>query len=117
MFEQKTGKSLPEIARLVEAVVVTKGGEGSTIHTGGQQIEVPPVKPEGLVDPTGCGDAYRAGLLHGLARGWNWENAARLASVMGSIKIAHKGGQNHRPSREEIASKHRAAFGVALQGD
>jgi adenosine kinase len=117
MVEQKTGRSLPEIAAMVEAVVVTRGGEGSTVLAGGQQIEVPAVKPEGLVDPTGCGDAYRAGLLHGLARGWEWGRCARLAAVMGSIKIAHRGGQNHRPTRAEIEAKYRAAFGEALQGD
>jgi len=83
------------------------------VLAGGQQIEVPAVKPEGLVDPTGCGDAYRAGLLHGLARGWEWGKSARLASVMGSIKIAHRGGQNHRPTRAEIDAKYRAAFGEA----
>jgi adenosine kinase len=113
MVEQKTGRSLSEIAAMVEAVVVTRGGEGSTVLSGGQQIEVPAVKPEGLVDPTGCGDAYRAGLLHGLARGWEWGKCARLASVMGSIKIAHRGGQNHRPTRAEVEAKYRAAFGEA----
>jgi adenosine kinase len=117
MVEQKTGRSLSEIAAMVEAVVVTRGGEGSTVLAGGQQIEVPAVKPEGLLDPTGCGDAYRAGLLHGLARGWEWGKCARLASVMGSIKIAHRGGQNHRPTRAEVEAKYRAAFGEALQGD
>jgi adenosine kinase len=116
MVEQKTGRSLSEIAAMVEAVVVTRGGEGSTVLSGGQQIHVPAVKPEGLVDPTGCGDAYRAGLLHGLARGWEWGKCARLASVMGSIKIAHRGGQNHRPTRAEIEAKYRAAFDEALQG-
>jgi len=113
MVEEKTGRSLSGIAELVEAVVVTRGGEGSTVFTGGQQIAVPAVKPEGLVDPTGCGDAYRAGLLHGLARGWAWGKCARLASVMGAIKIAHRGGQNHRPSRAEIDAKYRTAFGEA----
>jgi len=67
-----------------------------------------------VVDPTGCGDAYRAGLLYGMARGWAWRKCAGLASVMGSIKIAHRGGQNHRPSRETIAARFKAAFGAAL---
>ena len=111
LVEQKTGKAIAEIAAMLGAVVVTKGAEGSTIHTGGSTIEVAAVKPEALVDPTGCGDAYRAGLLHGMARGWSWENSGRLASVMGSIKIAHRGGQNHRPSRKEISQRYRAAFG------
>ncbi len=114
MFEEKTGRGLPEIARMVEAVIVTRGAEGSTLLTGGQQIAIPAVKPEALVDPTGCGDAYRAGLLHGMAQGWDWVRSARLASVMGAIKIAHRGGQNHRPAREQIAAKYREAFAQAL---
>ena len=113
LVEQKTGKTIGEIATTVGAVVVTKGGEGSTIHTAGGTIEVAAVKPQALVDPTGCGDAYRAGLLYGMARGWPWERSGRLASVMGSLKIAHRGGQNHRPSREEIARSYRGAFGEA----
>ncbi|MBS0551166.1 MAG: carbohydrate kinase family protein, partial [Proteobacteria bacterium] len=64
-----------------------------------------------ILDPTGCGDAYRAGLLYGLANGWNWLQSGRLAAVMGAIKIAHRGGQNHRPTRDDIAARHLAAFG------
>jgi adenosine kinase len=114
VVEQRTGKSVEEIARMIEAVVVTRGGEGSSIFTRGERIEVPPVKPDAVVDPTGCGDAYRAGLLYGMARRWTWEKSARLASVMGSIKIAHRGGQNHRPTHEAIAKRFREAFGETL---
>jgi adenosine kinase len=114
VVEQRTGKSVEEIARMIEAVVVTRGAEGSSVFTGGARIEVPSVKPEAVVDPTGCGDAYRAGLLYGMARRWTWEKAARLASVMGSIKIAHRGGQNHRPTHDAIANRFREAFGETL---
>ena len=114
VVEQKTGKGVAELARTMEAVVVTRGGEGSSIYAAGRQVDVPAVKPEGLVDPTGCGDAYRAGLLYGMARGWSWEKSARLASVMGSIKIAHRGGQNHRPARDVIARHFREAFAETL---
>lgn len=114
IVEQRTGKSVDDLARMIEAVVVTRGGEGSSIFTRGERIDVPSVKPEAVVDPTGCGDAYRAGLLYGMARRWTWEKSARLASVMGSIKIAHRGGQNHRPTREAIASRFREAFGETL---
>ena len=114
IVEQRTGKSVAEIARMVEAVVVTRGADGSIVHTGGQQIEVPSVKPEGIVDPTGCGDAYRAGLLHGLAHGWDWGKSARLASVLGSIKIAHRGGQNHQPTRAVIAARFQEEYGESL---
>jgi adenosine kinase len=114
VVEDKTGRSVEELARGMGAVVVTRGAEGSTIHADGARIDVPAVPPEALVDPTGCGDAYRAGLLYGMARGWGWERCARLASVMGSIKIARRGGQNHHPTREDIAQRLRESFGEEL---
>jgi adenosine kinase len=114
VVEQRTGKSIEEIARTIDAVVVTRGGEGSSIFTGGARIDVPCVKADTVVDPTGCGDAYRAGLLYGMARDWKWEKSARLASVMGAIKIAHRGGQNHNPTRNAIAQRFREAFGETL---
>ena len=114
LVEQKTGRSLAELSARVEAVVVTRGAEGADVHFSGQQIHVPAVRPDSLVDPTGCGDAFRAGLLYGMARGWDWRRSARLASLMGSIKIAHRGGQNHRVSREEVERRFRDAFGEGL---
>jgi adenosine kinase len=95
-------------------VIVTRAGDGSSVFAGGQRIDVPAVAPESVVDPTGCGDAYRSGLLYGMARGWAWRKCAQLASVMGSIKIAHRGGQNHRPARDTIAAAFRSAFGETL---
>jgi adenosine kinase len=77
-------------------------------------FEVPAVKADAIVDPTGCGDAYRAGLLHGIVNGWDMRTSAQLAAVMGAIKIAHRGGQNHQPSRTDIASRYREAFGEEL---
>ena len=114
IVEQKTGRSVEQIAAQIGAVVVTRGGEGSAVYTREGRLEVPAVKPAQVLDPTGCGDAYRAGLLHGLARGWTWQACARLAAVMGAIKIAHRGGQNHKPTRAEIDSRHREAFGESL---
>ena len=111
VIEQKTGLGLAELAGKVEALVVTLGPEGSVLWQGGQQIAIPSVKPEGLVDPTGCGDAYRGGLLHGLDAGWTWEKSCRLASVMGAIKIAQRGGQNHAPTRAVIGMRYAEAFG------
>jgi len=98
----------------VPAVVVTRGAEGSTIHADGRKHDIAAVPPEALVDPTGCGDAYRAGLLYGRSRGWDWQRCGELASVMGAIKIGHRGGQNHRPTREHIATRLRESFGQAL---
>jgi adenosine kinase len=114
VVEDKTGKSVEELAAGMGAVVVTRGAEGSTVYADGGRIDVPAVAPDALVDPTGCGDAYRAGLLYGMARGWGWERCARLASVLGSIKIARRGGQNHSPTREEIGRKLSESFGDSL---
>ena len=114
VVEQKCGMGIDEIARRVPAVVVTRGAEGSTIHAEGKRHDIAAVRPEALVDPTGCGDAYRAGLLYGRARGWDWRRCGQLASVMGAIKIGHRGGQNHGPTREYIATRLRESFGQAL---
>ena len=111
MMTEKTGKSLEQIAELVDALIVTRGAAGSEIYTAGQRIDVPCVKADELVDPTGCGDAFRSGLLYGIVNGFDWQTTGRLASVMGSIKIAHRGGQNHAPSRDEIAERYATAFG------
>ena len=107
----KTGQSIESLAARVEALIVTLGSEGSRIYAGGECIEVPTVPPAALVDPTGCGDAYRAGLLHGIEQGWDWLSCGRLASVMGALKISHRGGQNHCPGRTEIGAAFQSAFG------
>jgi adenosine kinase len=113
MLEEKTGRKLAELATLVEALIVTRGAEGSVIFADGRRREIPCVKADRVVDPTGCGDAYRSGLLYGIANGLDWETTGRLAAVMGAIKIASRGGQNHRPTRDDVAARYRAAFGVA----
>ena len=114
VVEQKTGKSIEDIAKTMEAAVVTRGAHGSIVYTPQGPVEVPVVPAEDIVDPTGCGDAYRAGLLYGMSRNWDWQRCAQLASVMGSIKIAHRGGQNHRPAKEAIAARLHERFGQAL---
>ncbi|MGH8766343.1 MAG: carbohydrate kinase family protein, partial [Burkholderiales bacterium] len=107
LLEDKTGRKTEAIARDVKAMIVTLGAKGSQIFTGGKRIDIPSAPTEAVVDPTGCGDAYRAGLLYGIAEGWDWERTGRLASVLGAIKIAQRGPQNHAPSREEIADRYR----------
>jgi len=107
----RTGRSLEQLAQSVKALIVTRGGEGSEIYADGQRHDIPCAPADAVVDPTGCGDAYRAGLLYGIAQGYDWPTTGRLASVMGALKIAHRGGQNHQPSREEIAQRYAAAFG------
>jgi adenosine kinase len=110
MLQERTARSIEELAREVKAIVVTLGARGSLIHTAGHCLEVPSVKPEAVVDPTGCGDAYRAGLLYGIANGYDWPTTGRLASLIGSLKIAQRGGQNHRFTREEIGARYGEAF-------
>jgi adenosine kinase len=114
MVEEKTGKSLNELAKMVDALIVTKGASGSTILAKGERHDIESVTASAVVDPTGCGDAYRGGLLYGIANGFDWKTTGRLASLMGSIKVASRGGQNHHMSRNDIAAAYRAAFGVAL---
>jgi adenosine kinase len=114
MLQERTGRKLDELAKLVSALVVTLGAKGAVVHADGKQIEIPSVKPEAVLDPTGCGDAFRAGLLYGLANGADWALTGRLASLMGSLKIAQRGGQNHRFGRSEVAERFREAFGMNL---
>ncbi len=114
MLCDRTGRSLAELADQLKALIVTLGGEGSRIYADSTCYNIPCVPAEAVVDPTGCGDAYRAGLLHGIAAGWPWEKVGQLAAVMGSLKIAQRGGQNHRPSRDEIAECLSRSFGSSL---
>jgi adenosine kinase len=109
----RTGRSLEQLASEVRALIVTRGGQGSHIYADGKRLEIPCVEADSLIDPTGCGDAYRSGLLYGIASGWDWEKTGRLAAVMGAIKIAHRGGQNHHPDRQEIGERFAKAFGQA----
>ena len=111
MLADRTGLSPADIAKRVDALVVTRGGEGSVVYTDGKRFDIPAVKPTELRDPTGCGDAYRAGLLFGLMNDFDWDTTGRIASLMGSIKIAHNGTQNHVFTSEEFAAKFEAAFG------
>jgi adenosine kinase len=114
MLQERTGRRLEELAKLVKAVVVTLGARGSVVYAGGRQIEIPCVKAQEVVDPTGCGDAYRAGLLYGLAAGLDWPLTGRLASLLGALKIAKRGGQNHHFTRDEIAQRFQREFGTRI---
>ncbi len=115
LLQERTGWSLDEISQHVEALIVTRGSEGSWIYTRDGRLDIPAAKPTALVDPTGCGDAYRAGLLYGLINKLDWPLTGRIASLLGSIKIAHAGTQNHRFTREEFAAQFRQAFGMPIQ--
>ena len=114
LLQENTGQTLAALAQHVKALVVTLGAKGSLIHANGRQVEIPCAKPDAVIDPTGCGDAYRAGLLYGIASGMDWELTGRLASLLGAVKIAHRGGQNHHFTRDEIAERCRRDFGTVL---
>jgi adenosine kinase len=111
MLTEKTGLTLAELGRKVRALIATRGAEGSEIHVNGEVLSIPVAPARRLVDPTGCGDAYRAGLLYGITNGLDWEVTGRLAAVMGSLKIEHSGGQNHAYDRGAIAQRFTEAFG------
>ena len=107
---ERTGKGPEALAHQARAVVVTRGAEGSLIFTRDRVYEIPaPVAA--VVDPTGCGDAYRAGLLYGLMHGLDWETTGRIAALMGAIKVEQPGTQNHRFTRAEFAARFKEAFG------
>ena len=113
LLVERTGWSEPDIARRVQALIVTRGAEGSRVYEGGRVTEIAAAPPTQTLDPTGCGDAYRGGLLHARTLGWSWTDAARLGSVMGAIKIAHRGGQNHPVDRADVARRFEQAYGRA----
>jgi adenosine kinase len=110
LMQERTGKSLKQLAQMVRAIIVTRGGEGSEIITRDKHISIPVAPVKTVVDPTGCGDAYRAGLLYGLMNEMDWETTGRIAALMGAIKIEQAGTQNHIASPEEIGHRFEKAF-------
>ena len=109
-----TGESINTLAQQVDALIVTRGGEGSVVYTDGDEIEIPTVNVDQAIDPTGCGDAYRAGLLLGLEKGWDWQTSGRVGSLIGAIKVQQEGTQNHQFSIDEFAQQYEAHFERAL---
>ena len=111
MLMTRTGLTLPDIAGRLEALIITRGEKGSEIYAKGERHVIPCVQADQVVDPTGCGDAYRAGLLFGIVNGYDWPTTGKLASLMGAIKIGHQGGQNHVATAEQIADRFEVEFG------
>ncbi len=114
MLEQKTGLSAYAMAEQVAALIVTWGAKGSVIYSKQRRIDVPAVAAKTILDPTGCGDAYRAGLIYGLMHDKDLETTGNIASLMGAIKIASRGTQNHHFSRAEFAQRFEQAFGYKM---
>jgi len=114
LIEERTGKTMAQLAEMVDAVIVTRGGKGSQIHNNGECIEIPCAPVTSIGDPTGCGDAYRAGLLYGLMNKLDWATTGRIASLMGAYKIEQAGTQNHTFTMDEFAARFSEAFGRQL---
>ena len=114
MLQERTGLSPHEIAERVEALIVTLGGEGSHIYKEEHRIDIPAAPVNEMADPTGCGDAYRGGLLFGLMNGLDWETTGRIAALMGAIKMEHHGTQNHSFTQDEFRARYFKSFGSEL---
>ena len=115
LLQDKTGLSPVEMAQRAKAMIITRGGEGAVIYTNdSSRLDIPPVEAPQLIDPTGCGDAFRAGLLYGLMNDMDWETTGRIASLLGSIKIGHAGTQNHSFSMEDFKKEFEQSFSRSL---
>lgn len=117
MFKNKTRLSDAQVQRLAEILIVTCGEEGSRIWADGRQVDVPPVRPSTLCEPTGVGDAYRAGIIKGMLRGYSWEATGRIASLAATYVLERHGTQNHHYTRAEFVARYRQAFGDAPELD
>lgn len=115
MLRERTGLSLEELSQRVKALVVTRGAKGSVIYADGKTMEIPNAPVSLLTDPTGCGDAYRGGLIYGLMNDADWETTGRLASLMGAIKIESAGTQNHTIDAEAFRQRYQEAFSRTLE--
>jgi adenosine kinase len=114
LLQARTGRTLAQLAEEVTAMIVTRGAEGSDLYVSGRVTAIPAAPVNQVVDPTGCGDAFRAGLLYGIVNDLDWETTGRLASLMGAIKIESRGGQNHAPGRVEIETRFAESFGYRI---
>jgi len=110
LVQQKTGWTAKDVTQRVKALIVTRGAQGSVIYTPEGELQIPCAKARAVVDPTGCGDAYRAGLLHGLLHGLDWKSTGRIASLLGAIKIESLGTQNHRFTKAELEARLKESF-------
>ena len=114
LLQERTGWSDREIVQRVKAYIVTQGPRGALVHTPGQSYEVPPAHERRVVDPTGCGDAFRAGLIHGIQNGYDWLTIGRMGNLMGALKVEHPGTQNQRFDFAEFNDQFKQQFGYSL---
>jgi adenosine kinase len=113
-LRERTGRSERRLAAQVRALIVTRGPDGCLIHAGGDTYEIPPARVHRAADPVGCGDAHRAGLLHGILHEIDWPSTGRIASLMAAIAMESRGSQSHRFTRYEFYTRYLQNFGVRL---
>jgi adenosine kinase len=111
LMQERTGLTPEQLATKVKALIITKGSNGSLIYTDGRTLQIPPASPKSVIDPTGCGDAYRAGLLYGLLEDLEWAVTGRIASLLGAIKVETAGTQNHSFTLKEFKARYRDNYG------
>ena len=114
MMLEKTGLTLDQLAEKVDTLIITRGASGSEVYTNGELIKVASAPISDAVDPTGCGDAYRAGLLFGLSKSYDWKTCGQIGSLCGAIKIEQSGTQKHSFTTESFNERYQAAFGESL---
>lgn len=114
LMQDRTGYTPHQVAEMVEGLIITRGADGSIIYTSSHRFEIPIAKAEVMHDPTGCGDAYRAGILYGLMNGMDWETTGRIAALLGAYKIASHGTQNHTFTSDEFKDRFAENFGYSF---
>jgi adenosine kinase len=114
LMHERTGLTTDQVANQLKGLIITKGAEGALIYSGDKTYQIPAAKPHAVKDPTGCGDAFRGGLLYGLMNGIDWETTGRIASLMGAMKIEQNGTQNHFFSLEQFKQRFHENFGYSF---
>lgn len=114
LMHERTGMTMEQVANQLKGLIITKGAEGAIIYSGDKIYQIPAAKPRAVKDPTGCGDAFRGGLLYGLMNGIDWETTGRIASLMGAMKIEQNGTQNHFFSLDEFKQRFHENFGYSF---
>ena len=114
MLLRNTGWSHDALCSETGAFIVTEGAEGARIHHSGTCERIPAARVRKVADPTGCGDAFRAGLAYGIVRGWNWRDTGRLAALLGAIKAESAGTQNHHFERAQLEAEFKENYGYEI---
>lgn len=114
LLQERTGWNDREIVSRVKAYITTQGPRGALVHTPEKTYDVPPAHERRVVDPTGCGDAFRAGLIFGIDKGYDWLTIGRMGNLMGALKVEHPGTQNQRFDFDEFNDQFKQQFGYSL---